>query len=814
MPIELSELVEQLSPTNTVLMFGAGASLPSGAPSVAELIHAISEEFKIEPDGLSLAEISAVAEMKRNRTDLIALLRKRFKGLKAKGSLLNLPRHEWKSIYTTNYDELVEDAYRRAERPLQVFASDFDFKVQPDPTATKYFKIHGTISKDSVDGAVFNMILTQMDYDATADYRDALYTRLRSDMSPGSQVVVIGQSLNDAHLRDLVEAVIATNQKVGAGGRIFFLLYEKNENRALLYEQRGLRVAFGSLDTFMAAMDAKAPATVTAFRDTGSPLDTIQSLRPVTVDVNAEVDSGRPNASGIFNGWPARYPDIVGGLAFDRTCVEEIVKFVDEEGGLACLLGASGVGKTTAARQAMVRLKGRGYFAWEHKSDFPLQSNQWVQVAKRLDSNGQKGVLFVDDAHTHLYELNNLVDELVAAGCKSFRVVCAAARNHWAPRIKTPHIYKVGKEFHLSRLDNNEIDRLLHLVDTNPELQQLVEAGFSGFSRAERRRRLVQRCEADMFVCLRNIFASEKFDDIILREFSDLDTNYSDVYRYVAAMESAGIRVHRQLVVRLLGISADSIPSILSGLVGIVSEYEINSREGIYGWKVRHDVIAAIIARYKFYELEQQIELFSRVIDNISPTYDIEVRTIRELCNIETGLPRIPDKNVQNNLLRRMLSIAPGERVPRHRLIHNLIALGEFEKAETEIRIYQKDFRREAPIERYKILLLIARATETKGLQLGDRSVILEQARELAAASAERYDGNKHVLGAYCEVGVHAFKLTGSHKIFDEAMGVLRKAESRLGDPDITRMVVRYERRLSAQEISVSESDSEDAVDE
>jgi hypothetical protein len=424
------------------------------------------------------------------------------------------------------------------------------------------------------------------------------------------------------------------------------------------------------------------------------------------------------------------------------------------------------------------------------------------------------GVLFVDDAHTHLYELNNLIDDLVADGSKSLRIVCTAARNHWAPRIKTPHLYKVGREFNLSRLDHNEIDRLLHLVDTNAELQKLVESGFSGFSRAERRRRLVQRCEADMFVCLKNVFASEKFDDIILREFGDLDTKYSDVYRYVAAMESAGIRVHRQLVVRLLGISANAIPAILSGLVGIVSEYDINTREGIYGWRVRHDVIASIIARYKFYELEQQIELFSQVIDNISPTYDIEVRTIRELCNIETGLSRIPDKNVQNNLLRRMMSIAPGERVPRHRLIRNLIALGEFEKAETEIRIYQKDFKREAPIERYKILLLIARATETKGLQPSDRRVIIEQARELAAASAERYDGNKHVLGAYCEVGVHALRITGSHKIFDEAMSVLRKAESRLGDPDITKMVVRYERRLSAQEISVTESVPDSAVEE
>jgi hypothetical protein len=156
----------------------------------------------------------------------------------------------------------------------------------------------------------------------------------------------------------------------------------------------------------------------------------------------------------------------------------------------------------------------------------------------------------------------------------------------------------------------------------------------------------------------------------------------------------------------------------------------------------------------------------------------------------------------------------PGERVPRHRLIRNLIALGEYEKAETEIRIYQKDFRREAPVERYKILLLIARATESKGLQPSDRIVIIEQARELAAASVERYDGHKHLLGAYCEVGVHAFKLTGSHAIFDEAMNVLRKAESRLGDPDITRMVVSYERRLSAQEISVAELDVAGAPDE
>ena len=49
-------------------------------------------------------------------------------------------------------------------------------------------------------------------------------------------------------------------------------------------------------------------------------------------------------------------------------------------------------------------------------------------------------------------------------------------------------------------------------------------------------------------------------------------------------------------------------------------------------------------------------------------------------------------KAEQNVLLRKMMSIAPAERVPRHRLIRNLIELNEFDRAETEIRLFQHDF--------------------------------------------------------------------------------------------------------------------------
>ena len=803
MPVSLQELVDEIVPERTILIFGAGASIPSDAPSVKQIIDKISDVFKIPSDGLTLAEIAGLAERKRTRRELIQLVRDEFKDLHPKGSILNLPLYGWKSIFSTNYDELVEESYARARKPLTVFSSNFDFTIHAEPNSTKLFKLHGTLNKDAADGHSSRMILTDLDYDLTQEFREALYIRLTADMTSGTQVLIIGQSLADPDLRELVQKAILINQKAMAGGRIALLLYTADAIRASLHETRGLRVAFGGLDDFFIRLAKKSPDYVVAHHDTGDLLDFSPGLRPVTVSVEAELVANKADVSAIFNGWPARYADIARGFTFDRNVASELSdKLRHNEALCAVLLGASGVGKTSAARQALLRLRGAGFSAWEHKGDHPISPDHWVQIAQRLVAKNAFGVLLIDDAHSHLYGINDLVDRLAATKTRNLKLLLVSTRNHWGPRVKTPNIYSNGNEIALSQLAGPEIDRLLTLVETVPSMRALVEAGFGGFSRYEQRRRLVDRCEADMFVCLKNIFATEKFDDIILREFAGLASAEQEIYRFVAAMEHAGIRVHRQLVIRLLGIQSSGVSAALSSLAEIIHEYDVDAKEGVYGWRVRHPVIAGIIAKYKFSDITQVIDLFEKVINQISPTYDIEIRTIRELCNVESGLSIIPDKYVQNRLLRTMMSIAPGERVPRHRLIRNLIDLGEFEKAESEIRIFEKDFRRDGPVVRYRILLMIARATQSRDLLHEDRVVILEHAREFASSASEQYQTNKTVLGAYCELGVETFKLTGSHLVYDDAITKIKKAEERLGDPDITKMIIKYQRRLSGHTTS------------
>lgn len=798
MSTPLPQLVSELDPTRTILLSGSGSSIPSGGPSVATLVKAYANEFNLPEEGFSLSEITQLAETKtKSRRKVIELLRKHCNTLKPTGGLRNLPYYNWKGIYTTNYDTLVEQCYELHRKTARIYSSDFDFTADSKAYDVNLFKIHGTIEKDECDGHLSRIILTDTDYTKTSDYRDQIWDRMRVDLT-ATDLVIIGHSLGDTHIKDLVTRALALNAKAGGSGRVWLLIYTEDENRAALYEQQGLSVCFGGIDQFFAALAKSGSQLPVSSKGSEDPLDAVPALRPLVVDVEHATNAISPDFSSMFAGWPASYPDVHAGYTFRRTVSEEILEYLRGEYSLcATIIGASGVGKTTAAKQVLVSLKANGWRCWEHISAENLDARLWERVAERLRDSGEVGVLFIDDAHGHMQGTNDLIDALAISNNAHLKVLLTTTRNHWMPRIKTVNLFRHGQTFGMSLLTDREIELLLDLVERVPAVKRLVEADFIGFDRSARRRRLVVRSQKDMFVCLKNIFATDSFDTIILRDYATLAPELQEIFRHVAAMEASGIQVHRQLVIRILNIGAQNIGGILNGLADIIHEREHSSRLGIFGWRCRHQVIAAIITKYKFNDLNRLVKLFDDVIDNINPTYDLEIRSLRELCNTDTGIPKIPDLHTQNRLLAKMISRAPGERVPRHRLIRNLIDLRSFNNAQTEIRLFEKDFGKEGPVHRYSIKLLVARAIHTDGLMNEDRIAMLEEAYELAVRGANRFASNKHILKAFGELGVEYYKLTGSLSYFDEAMALLKVAEETLGDPQITAIISSFTRRLA-----------------
>jgi len=209
------------------------------------------------------------------RSKVIAELRRLCGDLKPTGGLKSLPLYEWKSIFTTNYDNLIEQAYSARKKRLRVYDSNFSFTTGDEMPDCVLFKVHGTIEKDVSDGHSSKIVLTEGDYEQSESYREYLYDRFKGDLA-GSDLIIIGQSLADLDMKNIVNRAAALNAKVLSPAKIYLLVYTPDENRASLFEQRGITVCFGGIDEFFAAM---APATERPpFRGT---LPTIRStMRP------------------------------------------------------------------------------------------------------------------------------------------------------------------------------------------------------------------------------------------------------------------------------------------------------------------------------------------------------------------------------------------------------------------------------------------------------------------------------------------------------------------------------------------------------
>ena len=794
MTIDISILARQLDPEATVLVLGAGASIPSGAPAGNDLRDQLGQEFAINSyQSFGLADLTTIIEARRDRSQLVHAIRKRISKLQPAGGLLSLPLFDWASIFTTNYDDLVEKAFAKYNKSLRVYSSNHDFQGTGITGEQELFKFHGTISKDVCEGHNSRLIITSTDYDQVTSYREALYSRLR-DMLFTKSVLIVGQSLLDPDLRALVDEAQRLKSKAGAPGKIFLFIFQKNEDLATVFQARGLTVCFGGIDELFSALLKSAPADQLVMSVTTDVLGATPLLEPATITVSTALANQTGQLERMFSGKSASFADIARGWTFGREISDllEAQHTGADRAPISVVLGVAGVGKTTAARMSLSRLAAREVECWEHKSDFAFEPDHWAKVNDELVKRKKTGVLLIDDAHLFLRDLNKLIEILANKPSWALKLILLSSRPHWNPRLKSAELFKNREEYELSRLSVSEINGLLDLLDSSKEIRELIEDTFLGFSRPERLDRLRERCDADMFVCMKNIFGFQGIDTIILEEFASLHTDLQDIYRVVAGMQSIGTKVHRELVRRLTGLEAERVSRVLDDLNGIIEEYTVSDREGIYGWRVRHPLIASILSKYKYSDQDDLYDLFDRVISSINPAYQFEAQSINDMCDLETGITRIVDRQRQNILLRRMISIAPNLRVPRHRLIHNLIILEKFDVAEGEIRIFERELSTDGPILRYKIRLKLGIAKHAPGIQAEDRAALVSEASAMALKCLERYPDDKNMYRVFLDTGVDWFRYTGKSQMFEDAMRAAATAQGRLLDPELRGIISKF----------------------
>lgn len=793
--LNVSELAARIDSKRTALFLGAGASIPSGAPTAEQLGKELAAGVQQKYPGGDLMEAAQILERKVTRARLIDVLVQRLSGLTPTGGMLALPDFDWPVIYSTNYDVLVEKSYKACNVPLVVVRSNYEWDKQQGGTTT-LFKIHGCISKDISRGDRSRIVLTERDYDEYSDFRKMLFQRLALDLM-SRDVVFVGYSLRDRHVRDEVKQATRLKRDQGAPGRIYVLVYEEDPDRAAFMEEElGVEVCFGSLDPLMHALatknaaDRRQPAEPACSEDQWLlPL----SIRASTRDIRHS-SSNNPNSSRLFSGSPATFADIAAGFTFRRSMEAPMIQRIDAGAACVSLIGVSGVGKTTLARRVAHQVAQRGVEVWEHDTHFPLDVKEWARVSGLLKERGRRGLLLIDDCTTVMGSINRLLeDHLLQQENPGLQLLLIAERAAWSPRRKSRFIFHDNQNnlFTLSLLDAADIERMVELTERSEEIRRLMSKDYSRLDHSTRLHRIAQRCSADMFVSLKYVFGTESLDAIILREYASLPPDLQDIYRTVSALEVSGTRVHRQLIIRLLNVQSYTLQGLLALLEGIVDEYDIDRREGIYGWRTRHSVIARLITEYKYNNHDEFLALIENIVEELNPSIRLEQQTIASLCNAEFGIRRISSVEQRIRLYERLIAKAPHERIPYHRLIGDLIRAERYDEAENQLRLAIEQVGIDPPLHRYRVRLALERAQRLVGIQTSDRRVMLERAYDLAHEGIRKYPSDKYAYMIFESIGLAFERLCGDSEYLEEAVGILKSGYEKTLDPELGEQIDR-----------------------
>lgn len=194
----INEYVDSLLQNEAGLFVGAGLSFDSGMPSWKELLRKPAESIGIdvdkEDDLVTIAQYF-VNESNYARTKINNEIKSKLKSLaNINDNQKIIAKLPIDTIWTTNYDNLLEKAFENNGKIIDVKRSKDDFTSSPINHDVTFYKMHGDISN------VNDTVITRRQYEEYDVNFEMYVTALKSDLVRKT-FLFIGYSFQDPNLR-------------------------------------------------------------------------------------------------------------------------------------------------------------------------------------------------------------------------------------------------------------------------------------------------------------------------------------------------------------------------------------------------------------------------------------------------------------------------------------------------------------------------------------------------------------------------------------------------------------------------------------
>ena len=461
--MELEQAISYALDGKAVLFLGSGFSLGAtkadgkGFNVAWPLAHKLLKECGIPDDELidDLGKASEIFQDLKSEHELVDFIIKEFSAVNVSSDHDIIGSVNWKRIYTTNYDNVIELAYQNNKRtlsPAVLSQEPNDFKDKSNLCV----HLNGRVDGLTIGKLENEFKLTDKSY-LTEEFRKSEWmTLFKTDLLTASAVFFVGYSMQyDLDIQRIVSSLTDVPQKT------FFIMsdHEKSVSK-LLVKKYGTPCPIGLSSFASKIKEIKSTHVPAASRLSGYLCFQKQSLSKAPSKI-VDSDVLKMLTLGEFSSDKLYFSSIAPKdykYCVHRTKLEDTISLI-EDGTENCLVHASlGNGKTLFIDALSSMLTQKGYEVYRYQRFMATFSDEIESICQQ---KGKIVVIFEDYSGC----LENLK---IFKQHRSGQTLILSERSY-VNEANYDSIFNMFGDFEsvdLNRLDEDEVANLIDLFDT------------------------------------------------------------------------------------------------------------------------------------------------------------------------------------------------------------------------------------------------------------------------------------------------------------------------------------------------------------
>jgi len=658
-----------------VLFLGAGASVTSGGPVSSELVKRLHIKFeKVNKEIADLNELCEAIEFTEiyGRKEVYNYLQEIFINLKPSESHKILSKYDWLAIFTTNYDTIIEQAFReegRLKPPKVIRSSDDNFNPF-NRDVCHIVKLNGCASRNFDERG--NMAITTMDIEKAKKEREKHYELLFQAIKDGT-LIFIGYSFRDLLALNVMRDVV---EQIGERNVPFSFALFPNLSKMEDWEINRLKAMKiipieENFQGFCSKLKEKVrPETIHRRKKVKLVLEI--NGNKITIDENNALvyqeyfhilnnyDIVEPtyDKEGFFRctnkSWGAYkqhwdferdyYSSDNNVKLFENSSSlhsfsnlkERIFNIMNEKSPIYNKIffipGIPGIGKTVLARRLAYDIYKGGYPVIFCDNPRNLTQAVVVKLFKEINTElnklekkknlkpTTKLLLIVDNAASAFPFLLNLKNTLIDQNIPIL-IVALDRLGEWSNKKK-----KLQNRMNLSEIyELKPVDKFVEQEEKNRFINHLMQLEL-----IKKPEEFVWNDETTFFGLMYSLVhpSQETFHTIIRQQYQNLSDRAQELFNYIAIVHHFNCAINLELLARVLETNWREVQDIIEDECKDIVNIE-EDRHGNITYRTHHRIIATKTIEFFIPDLQEQTDLLINIFRNSLKKIDYE----RDLCH-------------------------------------------------------------------------------------------------------------------------------------------------------------------------------------